>query len=80
MVLSSIPAKHAHQRRHADYFLQQLNANERNALRAILLTERGLDDLRHALGIKRVRVVTENERRTALAEQGRTAELFKKRL
>jgi hypothetical protein len=25
-------------------------------------------------------VVTENERRTALAEQGRTAELFKKRL
>jgi hypothetical protein len=63
---------------HAEHFLTELNPNTRNALRHLLLSESGVIDLRIALGISRVRVVSVNDERTACACQGNTVSLFDK--
>ena len=61
---------------HAGHFAESLSKSQRNSLRAILLHESGVPDLRNALGIAKARIVPEHERRTGLARAGRTAELF----
>ncbi len=61
---------------HARQFINQLNPNERNSLRVLLLTKSGLADLREALGVQHMKVVSVDQKRTAHAIQGTTAELF----
>lgn len=46
---------------------------------AILLTQSGLDDLKEALGIQRVRVLTHGEVSTGKAMRGDTSCLFRVR-
>ena len=64
-------------RTHAHHFIKQLNRNERNALRVILLTDGGLGDLREALGTQRMQRVPVERQRTEAAMRGTTAELFR---
>jgi len=71
----SLP-KLTHARTHAEHFLSELNPNTRNALRHLLLSESGLLDLRVALGIHRVRVISISDERTVHAVKGTTASLF----
>ena len=62
---------------HAAQFVGSLDPNHRNALRAVLLRETGLADLRTALGIQRALVIPGERERTGLAASGRTIELFR---
>ena len=62
---------------HANHFIQQLNRNKRNSLRVLLLTKSGLADLREALGLEHMQVVPVDQKCTAHAIQGTTAELFR---
>ena len=62
----------------SEHFLTVLKPSERNAHRHVLLSESGLLDLRIALGIHRVRVVSLHDERTAHALKGTTASLFGK--
>ncbi len=60
-----------------------LDAGQRNALKLLLLSRHGQDDLRKALGIQPVAECghcpkAEAERYEMLGRTGRTAELFKK--
>jgi hypothetical protein len=66
-----------HNSTHAHHFIGQLNPNERNSLRILLLTKSGLADLREALGLEHMKVVPVDQKRTAHAIQGTTAELFR---
>ena len=62
----------------SEHFLTELKPSERNALRHVLLSESGLLDLRIALGIHRVRVISLHDERTVHALKGTTASLFGK--
>jgi hypothetical protein len=62
----------------SEHLLSELKPSERNALRHVLLSESGLLDLRIALGIHRVRVISLHDERTAHALKGTTASLFGK--
>ncbi|MGB8064713.1 MAG: VWA domain-containing protein [Candidatus Sulfotelmatobacter sp.] len=59
---------------HSKSFVASLTPNLRNALRVLIATE--LKQLRHELQMSNVAVMDENDRRLALAKQGRTIELF----
>jgi hypothetical protein len=63
---------------HAAHFTDHLDCNERNALRVLLLTENGLADLRHALSIHTIRILSDAEYKTGCAHRGTTADLFDK--
>lgn len=65
-------------RSHSHYFVKQLNCNERNALRVILLHRDGLRDLSAALGILQIRVAPLAEQRTSLAVAGKASEPFRR--
>lgn len=60
---------------HSKSFVQSLTPNLRNALRVLIATE--LSNLRHELQMSNVAVMSEHDRKLALAKQGRTIELFK---
>jgi len=60
--------------RHAKDFVKSLTPSQKNALRVLIVTE--LKSLRHELQMSNVAVMTEGDRRVALAKQGRTIELF----
>jgi len=64
-------------RSHAHQFINQLTKNERNSLRILLLTKSGLADLREALDLQHMRVVSIEQERTGHALRGTTAELFR---
>ncbi len=59
---------------HSKSFVQSLSPNLRNALRVLIATE--LKQLRYELQMSNVAVMDENDRKIALAKQGRTIELF----
>lgn len=62
---------------HAHHFVQQLNPNERNSLRVLLLTKSGLTDLREALGLQHMQVVSVEQECFGHAVRGTTAKLFR---
>jgi len=68
---------HAHS--HAHHFVSTLTANQRNALR-ILLVKNAAAELHRALDIQKAvtRSVHQAEHALELAKQGRTSELFGK--
>lgn len=59
---------------HSKSFVASLTPNHRNALRVLITTE--LKQLRHELQMSNVAVMSEEDRKIALAKQGRTIELF----
>ncbi|HYM76121.1 MAG TPA: hypothetical protein VE377_09110 [Candidatus Dormibacteraeota bacterium] len=61
---------------HAAHFCESLSPSQRNALRTIMHHEGACSELKHALGIQKVYVVSEHSRRTGKAMQGRTIDLF----
>jgi hypothetical protein len=63
---------------HSKAFVASLTANHRNALRVLITTE--LKQLRHELQMSNVAVMSEEDRKLALAKQGRTIELFPEEL
>ena len=59
---------------HSKSFVASLTPNHRNALRVLIATE--LKQLRYELQMSNVTVMDANDRKLALAKQGRTIELF----
>jgi hypothetical protein len=58
------------------HFIKSLNRNQRNHLRVILAMQSGPHDLRTELGTHRISAVSDHDRKTSLARQSRTIELF----
>lgn len=61
---------------HTQNFCESLSPSQRNALRTIMHRAEACADLKHALGIQKVRVISEHTRRTGKALVGRTIDLF----
>lgn len=73
---SKLTATHSPAKTHAQHFCDSLSASQRNALRTIMYRDGACAQLKHALGLHKVHVVTEHARRTGKAMQGRTIDLF----
>jgi len=71
-------SKGQHHHSHAGAFLSTLTISQKNSLR-LLLARDAAADLHYLLGVQKAvtRAVTEAEHKLALAEQGRTSELFR---
>ncbi len=73
---STTTAIHSPAKTHAVHFCESLSPSQRNALRTIMHHEGACANLKHALGIQKIRTVSENSRCTGKAMAGRTIDLF----